>query len=226
VFFGSCFFRFIKIIEQSFVYMDSLSSKILQNAVNEISRLPGIGKRTALRLALSILRYNNDEMDNFVKAFVSLKNDIYFCKLCHNISDTEVCPICQDSKRDKSIVCVVQDIRDIIAIENTRQYRGVYHVLGGIISPIDGVGPDDLNFKTFFERIKTGQIHEVILALPTTIEGDTTNYYIFKNIESSNVHVSVIARGIAVGDELEYADEVTLGRSLINRVDFEQLSMR
>ena len=206
--------------------MDSLTSKILQNAVNEISRLPGIGKRTALRLALSILRYNNDEMDNFVKAFVSLKNDIYFCKLCHNISDTEVCPICQDAKRDKSIVCVVQDIRDIIAIENTRQYRGVYHVLGGIISPIDGVGPDDLNFKTLFERIKTGQIHEVILALPTTIEGDTTNYYIFKNVESSNVHVSVIARGIAVGDELEYADEVTLGRSLINRVDFEQLSVR
>ena len=206
--------------------MDSLSSKILQNAVNEISRLPGIGKRTALRLALSILRYNKDEMDNFVKAFVSLKNDIHFCKLCHNISDAEICPICQDAKRDRSIVCVVQDIRDIIAIENTRQYRGVYHVLGGIISPIDGVGPDDLNFKSLFERIKIGEIQEIILALPTTIEGDTTNYYIFKNVDSSSVHVSVIARGIAVGDELEYADEVTLGRSLINRVDFEQLSVR
>ncbi|MDD2412059.1 MAG: recombination mediator RecR [Bacteroidales bacterium] len=206
--------------------MNTLSSKILQNAVNEISRLPGIGKRTALRLALSILRYSNDEMDNFVKAFVSLKNDIYFCKLCHNISDTEICPICQDSRRDKSIVCVVQDIRDIIAIENTRQYRGVYHVLGGIISPMDGVGPDDLNFTSLFERIQNTGIQEVILALPTTIEGDTTNYYIYKNIESSNVHVSIIARGIAVGDELEYADEVTLGRSLVNRIDFEQLSVK
>lgn len=206
--------------------MNTLSSKILQSAVNEISRLPGIGKRTALRLALSILKYSNDEMDDFVKAFVSLKNDIYFCKLCHNISDTEICPICQDSRRDKSIVCVVQDIRDIIAIENTRQYRGVYHVLGGIISPMDGVGPDDLNFKSLFERIQNMDIQEVVLALPTTIEGDTTNYYIYKNIESSNVHVSIIARGIAVGDELEYADEVTLGRSLINRVDFEQLSVK
>lgn len=206
--------------------MNTLSSKILQNAVNEISRLPGIGKRTALRLALSILRYSNDEMDDFVKAFVSLKNDIYFCKLCHNISDTEICPICQDSRRDKSIVCVVQDIRDIIAIENTRQYRGVYHVLGGIISPMDGVGPDDLNFKSLFDRIQNTGIQEIILALPTTIEGDTTNYYIYKNIESSNVHVSIIARGIAVGDELEYADEVTLGRSLINRIDFEQLSVK
>ncbi|MDD2344521.1 MAG: recombination mediator RecR [Bacteroidales bacterium] len=206
--------------------MNTLSSKILQNAVNEISRLPGIGKRTALRLALSILKYSNDEMDDFVKAFVSLKNDIYFCKLCHNISDTEICPICQDSRRDKSIVCVVQDIRDIIAIENTRQYRGVYHVLGGIISPMDGVGPDDLNFKSLFERIQNMDIQEVVLALPTTIEGDTTNYYIYKNMESSNVHVSIIARGIAVGDELEYADEVTLGRSLINRVDFEQLSVK
>lgn len=206
--------------------MNTLSSKILQSAVNEISRLPGIGKRTALRLALSILKYSNDEMDDFVKAFVSLKNDIYFCKLCHNISDTEICPICQDSRRDKGIVCVVQDIRDIIAIENTRQYRGVYHVLGGIISPMDGVGPDDLNFKSLFERIQNMDIQEVVLALPTTIEGDTTNYYIYKNIESSNVHVSIIARGIAVGDELEYADEVTLGRSLINRVDFEQLSVK
>lgn len=206
--------------------MNTLSSKILQNAVNEISRLPGIGKRTALRLALSILKYSNDEMDDFVKAFVSLKNDIYFCKLCHNISDTEICPICQDSRRDKSIVCVVQDIRDIIAIENTRQYRGVYHVLGGIISPMDGVGPDDLNFKSLFDRIQNTGIQEIILALPTTIEGDTTNYYIYKNIESSNVHVSIIARGIAVGDELEYADEVTLGRSLINRIDFEQLSVK
>lgn len=206
--------------------MNTLSSKILQNAVNEISRLPGIGKRTALRLALSILKYSNDEMDDFVKAFVSLKNDIYFCKLCHNISDTEICPICQDSRRDKGIVCVVQDIRDIIAIENTRQYRGVYHVLGGIISPMDGVAPDDLNFKSLFERIQNTGIQEIILALPTTIEGDTTNYYIYKNIQSSNVHVSIIARGIAVGDELEYADEVTLGRSLINRVDFEQLSVK
>lgn len=206
--------------------MHTLSSKILQNAVNEISRLPGIGKRTALRLALNILRYSNDEMDDFVKAFVSLKNDIYFCKQCHNISDTEICPICQDSRRDKSIVCVVQDIRDIIAIENTRQYRGVYHVLGGIISPMDGVGPDDLNFKSLFERIQSTGVQEVILALPTTIEGDTTNYYIYKNIESSNVHVSIIARGIAVGDELEYADEVTLGRSLVNRIDFEQLSVK
>ncbi len=204
--------------------MESLSSKILENAVNEISRLPGIGKRTALRLALSILNYEKEEMDCFIKAFISLKNDIYFCKVCHNISDSEICPICMDSHRDKSIICVVQDIRDIIAIENTRQYRGVYHVLGGIISPIDGIGIDDLNFKTLFERINTGNVMEIILALPTTIEGDTTNYYIFKNIQASSVVVSIIARGIAVGDELEYADEVTLGRSLLNRVNFEQLT--
>ncbi len=204
--------------------MESLSSKILENAVNEISRLPGIGKRTALRLALSILSYEKEEMDKFIKAFVSLKNDIHFCKVCHNISDTEICPICMDSHRDHSLICVVQDIRDIIAIENTRQYRGVYHVLGGIISPIDGIGPDDLNFKSLFNRISSGNVTEIILALPTTIEGDTTNYYIFKNVQSSNVIVSIIARGIAVGDELEYADEVTLGRSLLNRVNFEQIT--
>ena len=204
--------------------MESLSSKVLENAVNELSRLPGIGKRTALRLALSILGYEHDEMDRFIHAFVSLKNDIHFCKVCHNISDTELCPICMDSHRDRSIVCVVQDIRDIIAIENTRQYRGVYHVLGGIISPIDGIGPDDLNFKTLFDRVNSGNVNEVILALPTTIEGDTTNYYIFKNIQSAEINVTIIARGIAVGDELEYADEVTLGRSLLNRVNFEQIT--
>lgn len=204
--------------------MQQLSSKILENAVNEISRLPGIGKRTALRLALSILNYDKEEMERFINAFVALKNEIYFCKICHNISDTEVCPVCMDTHRDKSIICVVQDIRDIIAIENTRQYRGVYHVLGGIISPIDGIGPDDLNFKSLFNRINSGNVTEIILALPTTIEGDTTNYYIYKNINSSDVIVSVIARGIAVGDELEYADEVTLGRSLLNRVNFEQLT--
>lgn len=204
--------------------MQQLSSKILENAVNEISRLPGIGKRTALRLALSILNYDKEEMERFINAFVALKNEIYFCKICHNISDTEVCPVCIDTHRDKSIICVVQDIRDIIAIENTRQYRGVYHVLGGIISPIDGIGPDDLNFKSLFNRINSGNVTEIILALPTTIEGDTTNYYIYKNINSSDVIVSVIARGIAVGDELEYADEVTLGRSLLNRVNFEQLT--
>ena len=204
--------------------MQQLSSKILENAVNEISRLPGIGKRTALRLALSILNYDKEEMERFINAFVALKNEIYFCKICHNISDTEVCPVCIDTHRDKSIICVVQDIRDIIAIENTRQYRGVYHVLGGIISPIDGIGPDDMNFKSLFNRINSGNVTEIILALPTTIEGDTTNYYIYKNINSSDVIVSVIARGIAVGDELEYADEVTLGRSLLNRVNFEQLT--
>ncbi len=206
--------------------MENLSSKILENAVNEISRLPGIGKRTALRLALRILKFNDIESNSFINSLLSLKNDIYFCKNCNNISDTPICSICSNMKRNQEIVCVVQDIRDIIAIENTQQYFGVYHVLGGVISPIEGVGTKDLNFDSLFEKVNSNKCNEIILALPSTIEGDTTNYYIYKNISKSGVKVSVIARGIAIGDDLEYADEVTLGRSLLNRTPFETIFNR
>ena len=203
--------------------MENLPSKLLENAVNELSRLPGIGKRTALRLALHILKFSQSETNSFTGAISALQTDIHFCSKCHNISDTPVCPICNDNRRNQKTICVVQDIRDVIAIENTHQYNGIYHVLGGIISPMEGIGIGDLNFETLFNKINNNQISEVILALPTTIEGDTTNYYIYKNINNSELKVSIIARGIAIGDELEYADEITLGRSLLNRTPYENL---
>nr|WP_321414024.1 recombination mediator RecR [uncultured Allomuricauda sp.] len=197
------------------------SSKLLENAVYEMSQLPGIGKRTALRLVLHLLKQPEERTELLAHALLKLKSEVNFCKNCHNISDTEVCEICANPKRDETLVCVVEDIRDVMAIENTSQYNGLYHVLGGKISPMEGVGPQDLNIASLVRKVKDGTIKELILALSSTMEGDTTNFYIYKQLEGLEVTTSTIARGISVGDELEYADEVTLGRSIINRVPFE-----
>ena len=197
------------------------SSKLLENAVNEMSQLPGIGKRTALRLVLHLLKQPEAQTLQLSKSLEQMRTQINFCENCHNISDTQLCEICANSNRDESMVCVVEDIRDVMAIENTSQFRGHYHVLGGKISPMDGVGPGDLNISTLVNKVKSGSISELILALSSTMEGDTTNFYIFKQIEGCDVVTTTIARGISVGDELEYADEVTLGRSIINRIPFE-----
>ncbi|MEO0507809.1 MAG: recombination mediator RecR [Bacteroidota bacterium] len=197
------------------------SSKLLENAVYEMSQLPGIGKRTALRLVLHLLKQPDDQTVHLASALVKMKEEIKFCKKCHNISDTVLCEICANPKRDKSLVCVVEDVRDVMAIEGTGQFQGLYHVLGGKISPMEGVGPQNLNIASLVERAKSGEIEELIFALSSTMEGDTTNFYIYKQLEGLNIKTSTIARGIAVGDELEYADEVTLGRSILNRVPFE-----
>ena len=197
------------------------SSKLLENAVNEMSQLPGIGKRTALRLVLHLLRQPESQTVRLSHSLNQLREEINFCKNCHNISDTEICEICANPNRDEALVCVVEDIRDVMAIENTSQFQGHYHVLGGKISPMDGIGPGDLHIDTLVEKIKKGSVRELILALSSTMEGDTTNFYIFKQLEGKEVLVTTIARGIAVGDELEYADEVTLGRSILHRVPFE-----
>ena len=186
-----------------------------------MSQLPGIGKRTALRLVLHLLKQPEERTELLAHALLKLKSEVNFCKNCHNISDTEVCEICANPKRDETLVCVVEDIRDVMAIENTSQYNGLYHVLGGKISPMEGVGPQDLNIASLVRKVKDGTIKELILALSSTMEGDTTNFYIYKQLEGLEVTTSTIARGISVGDELEYADEVTLGRSIINRVPFE-----
>lgn len=197
------------------------SSKLLENAVYEMSQLPGIGKRTALRLVLHLLKQPQEQTTRLAEALVGLKNKVKFCKSCHNISDTELCEICSNPRRDESIVCVVEDIRDVMAIENTSQFKGLYHVLGGKISPMEGVGPQDLTIKPLVDKAKEGKIKELIFALSSTMEGDTTNFYIYKQLEDLGIKTSTIARGIAVGDELEYADEVTLGRSILNRIPFE-----
>ncbi len=197
------------------------SSKLLENAVYEMSQLPGIGKRTALRLVLHLLKQPGERTQLLSNALMTLKSEINFCKSCHNISDKEVCEICANPKRDESLVCVVEDIRDVMAIENTSQYNGLYHVLGGKISPMEGVGPKDLNIASLVERVKEGTVKELIFALSSTMEGDTTNFYIYRQLEGLEITTSTIARGISVGDELEYADEVTLGRSILNRVPFE-----
>ena len=197
------------------------SSKLLENAVYEVSQLPGIGKRTALRLVLHLLKQPEQRTENLSLSLVSLRSKIQFCQNCHNISDTNRCEICANPKRDDTLVCVVEDIRDVMAIENTGQFRGKYHVLGGKISPMEGIGPQNLKIKSLVEKIEKGVIKELIFALSSTMEGDTTNFYIFRQIEGLEVKTSTIARGIAVGDELEYADEVTLGRSIVNRVPFE-----
>lgn len=198
------------------------SSKLLENAVNEVSRLPGIGKRTALRLVLHILKQPKENTKYLTDALTHLRNDVKQCGKCFNISDTVLCEICSNPNRNAEIVCVVEDIRDVMAIENTAQFRGVYHVLGGKISPIEGIGPQNLQIEPLIEKVKEGEIKELIFALSSTMEGDTTNFYIFKQIEKYNITTSTIARGISVGDELEYADEVTLGRSIVNRIPFEQ----
>ena len=198
------------------------SSKLLENAVNEVSRLPGIGKRTALRLVLHLLKQPTENTNYLTEALQQLRSEVKSCEKCHNISDIVLCDICNNPNRNPAIVCVVEDIRDVMAIENTAQYRGLYHVLGGKISPIEGIGPQNLEIESLVEKVKNGEIKELIFALSSTMEGDTTNFYIFKQIEAYEVVTSTIARGISVGDELEYADEVTLGRSILNRIPFEQ----
>ncbi len=197
------------------------SSKLLERAVNEMSQLPGIGKRTALRLVLHMLRQPKEQTLALSEALQTMRKEIKFCKSCHNISDVELCEICANPKRNTQIICVVEDIRDVMAIENTSSFKGVYHVLGGKISPMDGIGPHDLNIETLVNKVKEGEVTELILALSSTMEGDTTNFYIYKQIKDYNVTTSTIARGISVGDELEYADEITLGRSIVNRIPFE-----
>lgn len=193
-------------------------SQLLDNAVDQFSRLPGVGRKTALRLVLYMLRQDVQFMDDFTGALQKMRKEIKYCKVCHNISDTDVCPICANSHRDATTVCVVENIQDVLAIENTQQYNGLYHVLGGVISPMDGIGPGDIEIDSLVKRVSDGGVNEVIFALASTMEGDTTNFYISKRLQQYDVKLSVIARGISVGDELEYTDEVTLGRSILNRV--------
>lgn len=200
--------------------MQQYPSALLEKAVGEFAKLPGIGRKTALRLVLFMLRQEDDDVMGFVDAISRLKKEVKYCKVCHNISDTDVCPICSDSRRDSSQICVVENVQDVMAIENTQQYHGLYHVLGGIISPVDGIGPADLEIDSLVERVVQGGVKEVILALSSTMEGDTTNFFISRKLASYPVKLSVIARGISVGDELEYTDEVTLGRSILNRTPF------
>ena len=195
-------------------------SVLLEKAVGEFAKLPGVGKKTAMRLVLHLLRQDSATVEAFANAIVTLKHEVKYCKICHNISDTEICSICANPLRDASTVCVVENIRDVMAVEATQQFHGLYHVLGGVISPMDGIGPNDLQIDSLVQRVQSGDIKEIILALSTTMEGDTTNFYIYRKLEKMNVKLSVIARGVSVGDELEYADEITLGRSIVNRTPF------
>ena len=197
-------------------------SHLLERAVQEFSKLPGIGRKTALRLVLHELRQPMEDVQSFAESLLTMKREVKFCKCCHNISDSDVCPICSDARRDATTICVVENIQDVMAIENTQQFHGLYHVLGGIISPMDGIGPADLEIESLVSRVAEGEVKEVILALSPTMEGDTTNFYIFRKLAAYNVSISVIARGIAVGNELEYTDEVTLGRSILNRTPFNE----
>lgn len=197
------------------------SSLLLDKAVGEFAKLPGIGRKTALRLVLHLLKQPDADVTSFADAITTMKRDVKYCNVCHNVSDSELCPICSDSRRDSSLVCVVENIRDVMAIENTMQYHGLYHVLGGILSPMDGIGPADIEIDSLVSRVANGGVSEVILALSPTMEGDTTNFYISRRLRGYGVKLSVIARGIAVGNELEYADEVTLGRSILKRTPFE-----
>ncbi|MBQ6187044.1 MAG: recombination protein RecR [Prevotella sp.] len=200
----------------------SFPSQLLEKAVSEFSKLPGIGRKTALRLVLDLLRRSDEEVFDFASAIETMKREVKHCKVCHNISDTDICPICSDPRRDKSTICVVENIQDVMAIENTQQYSGLYHVLGGIISPMDGVGPSDIEIDSLVERVAQGGIEEVIMAISPTMEGDTTAFYISRRLAEYDVKITVIARGIAIGDELEYADEVTLGRSILNRTPLDK----
>jgi recombination protein RecR len=201
--------------------IDKYPSRLLEKAVNEFSKLPGIGRKSALRMVLHLLRQDKQEVLTFAQSLVNLKNEVKKCKICHNISDREICQICANPDRNRSIICVVENIRDVMLFENTNQYNGLYHVLGGVISPVDGIAPDDLEIDSLIERAGNKEINEIILALPTTMEGDTTNFYIYRKLKEKPVKVTTLSRGIAVGDDLEYADEITLGRSLINRVLYE-----
>ena len=205
--------------------MTNYPSILLSKAVDQFASLPGVGRKTALRLVLYLLRQPNKDVEAFTSALTTLKLDVHYCRICHTISDQEICPICQSHSRDKHTLCVVENVQDVMSIENTGQYHGLYHVLGGIISPMDGIGPSDLEIDSLIARIQPEEIREVILALPTTMEGDTTNFYIYRRLISlqmtDNLRISQIARGVAIGNELEYTDEITLGRSIINRVDFK-----
>lgn len=203
--------------------IDHFPSKLLENAVAEFSKLPGIGKKTALRLVLHLLKKEPEEVHRFCEALTRLKDEVKHCSVCHNISDTDVCNICSNNSRDRGIVCVVENIRDVMSIENTQQYRGVYHVLGGIISPMDGVGPSDLEIESLLKRAGEGEVREVIFALSTTMEGDSTNFYLYKKLKNSGIRITTLARGVSVGDELEFTDELTLGRSIVNRLLYEQI---
>lgn len=199
------------------------SSKLLEEAVDEFASLPGIGRKSALRMVLFLLRQDDKEVERFGQTVLKMKKEIMHCKVCHNISDTEVCSICTDNYRDHEIICVVENIRDVMSIENTHQFSGIYHVLGGIISPLDGIGPADLTIDSLVEKARNNSAREVILALSTTMEGDTTNFYIYKKLQETPVKVTTLARGVSIGDDLEYADEITLGRSILNRTDFEDI---
>jgi len=201
---------------------NNYSSRLLEEAVDEFARLPGIGRKTALRLVLHLLKQDQKDVEQFGNTILKIKKEIIYCENCHNISDSRVCPICSDKYRDHQLVCVVESINDVISIENTRQYNGIYHVLGGIISPMDGIGPADLTINSLEDKVKQGNIREIILALSTTMEGDTTNFYIYRKLQNYPVQITTLARGVAIGDDLEYADEVTLGRSIINRRSFEE----
>ena len=195
----------------------------MERSVQEFAKLPGVGRKTALRLVLHMLRQSDDDVEKFVSALSTMKKEVKFCRCCHNISDTDVCSICSDSRRDSSTICVVENIQDVMAIENTQQFKGLYHVLGGIISPMEGVGPKDIEIDSLIDRISKEDISEIILALPTTMEGDTTNFYIYRRLQNAGaeIKISQIARGVAVGNQLEYTDEITLGRSIINRTEFK-----
>jgi len=199
---------------------ERLPSRLLENAVEEFAKLPGIGRKSALRLVLYLLRCEESEVEDFGNAIIQLRKEVMHCKICHNISDTDTCSICTNPSRDESIVCVVENIRDVMSIENTNQFRGLYHVLGGIISPMDGIGPGNLEIESLVRRVAEGNIGEIILALSTTMEGDTTNFYIYKKLKDSGVKITTIARGVSVGGEIEYTDEITLGRSILNRLNF------
>ena len=198
----------------------NFASTLLENAVNEFAKLPGIGRKTALRLVLHLLRQDKSMVDNFSQAIVRLRHDIKYCNVCHNISDTDTCALCSDATRDSSTICVVENVREVMAVEATGQFRGLYHVLGGVISPMDGIGPADLQIESLVQRVAAGGIKEIILALSATMEGDTTNFYIFRKLAPYDVRITLIARGVSVGDELEYTDEITLGRSILNRTPF------
>ena len=203
------------------MYLDRFPSRLLENAVNEFAKLPGIGRKSALRLVLHMLKQDVHEVEIFANSLLQLRSEVKHCKVCHNISDTDVCNICSNPSRNASFICVVENIKDVMAIENTHQFNGLYHVLGGIISPMDGIGPSDLEVESLVKRVNEGGVEEIVLALSTTMEGDTTNFFIYKKLKNVNVKISTLARGVSIGDELEYTDEVTLGRSLVNRMNFE-----
>lgn len=208
------------------MHIDRFPSRLLENAVNEFAKLPGIGRKSALRLVLHLLKQDVQDVEIFGNSLIQLRNEIKHCKICHNISDTDICSICASPSRNPAIICVVENIKDVMSIENTQQFKGLYHVLGGIISPMDGIGPSDLEIDSLINRINEGNTDEVILALSTTMEGDTTNFFIYKKLKNHNVKISTLARGVSIGDELEYTDEVTLGRSILNRMNFEDSLMR